>query len=361
MSALTVSRDAPAAVAVVGLGSVGRALMAQLEGLVRTTLPVRLVALSNSRRTHVAAGGIDPGRWEHALEQEGGPPDLDALAGALASSASSSRVVLDLTASAAVAGLHHEWLARGLHVVTANKLAAAGAEREHRKLHAAARRGQARYLTSATVGAGLPVLHVLARLHAAGDRVRRIRGILSGSLAYAFLNHDGTTPFSALLRRAHALGLTEPDPRADLGGMDVARKLVIAARAAGLTPDPARLVIEDLVTDALRGGSVEEFLAASPLLDAPLEQRRRAAASCGAVLRHVGSVTRDGVAWVGLVEVGSEDPLAQIAAGDNCVEIVSDRYRDNPLVIRGAGAGPAVTASAVLADLAEVAAQARQR
>lgn len=361
MSAPSLALDPSAAVAVVGLGAVGRALMAQLGEVARTTLPLRLVGLSNSRRTRVAADGIDPLRWEQALEQDGGPPDLSALADSLEFSGAPCRVVLDLTASTAVAGLHHEWLARGLHVVTANKLAAAAVDQEHRKLHAAALHGRARYLTSATVGAGLPVLHAVERLHAAGDRVRRIRGVLSGSLAYVFLNHDGTTPFSALLRRAHALGLTEPDPRADLGGLDVARKLVIAARAAGLTPEPARAVIEDLVPSALRGGGVEEFLAASTALDAPLELRRRAAASRGAVLRHVGSVTSDGVVWVGVIEVGSEDPLAQIAPGDNCVEIVSDRYRDNPLVIRGAGAGPAVTASAVLADLAEVATARDQR
>jgi len=348
--------DGSTAFAVIGVGTVGQAVLAQLEAATRWPAGLRLVALCNSRRMSLSPEGIAPGAWEQALDAQGTPTELGAFEAGLGSATAQRRVVLDLTASATVAARHRRWLERGWHVVTANKLAAASGAFEFAALRSAAARGGGRYLASATVGAGLPVLRTLERLAAAGDRVRSIRGTLSGSLGLMFMAFDERTPFSSALRQARALGLTEPDPRCDLAGADVARKLLIAARAADLPLSYAAIAIEDLVPVALRELPLEEFLAACGALDAGFETRRREAAACGRVLRHVARVERDGAATVAVEALEPGDPLACLRPGDNCVEIVSDRYRDNPLVIRGAGAGPAVTAGAVLADLLEASA-----
>lgn len=336
------------AVAVIGLGGVGSALLDQLaagepEGL-------RLVALCDSRRLWADGIGIAARGWRRGFDAHAGQADLDRLTRTLLAN-SGRRVVLDLTASEAVAARYPRWLAQGIDVVAANKLAAAAPGGGHRVLAAAAARGASRYLGSATVGAGLPVLSTLERLRRSGDRVRSIRGILSGSLGFIALRFQHGAAFSVALREARERGLTEPDPRQDLSGLDVARKLVIAARAAGIDAELDAIALEDLVPSALRGGDAAGFLARSAALDAPLAARRAQAEAQGAVLRPVGRIDADGRGSVAFEAVGADDPLARLRPGDNCVEITSDRYRDNPLVIRGAGAGREVTAGAVLADL----------
>lgn len=345
MSAVLAQEQQAPAIAVLGTGTVGSALLAMLGATGAT--PARLVAVSNSRRMRRDARGLDPSAWSAALDA-GEPADLRRLAATLVATDARCRVIVDVTASELVAAHHGAWLAQGIAVVTANKLAAAAPGDGWRALE----RAGGRYRRSATVGAGLPVISTLERLRAAGDRVRSIRGVLSGSLAHLFLRVEQGEAFSVALREAHALGLTEPDPREDLSGLDVARKLTIAARAAGIAIGDDALAVDDLVPLALRRGDAHAFLERCAALDAAISARRRRAAARGAVLRHVGRVGADGRGRVALVEVAADDPLAALRPGDNVVEITSDRYRANPLVIRGAGAGPTVTAGAVLADLA---------
>lgn len=353
MSETLVVAGHPAAVAVIGLGNVGRALLVQLSRLAAQLPSLRVQGVSNSRRMSYDPKGVDLERWERALDERGEDADLDRLVDAVARDPARVRVVVDLTASPAVADRHARWLAAGLHVVTANKLAAARGLGADRALRRAVAFGGARYLASATVGAGLPVLRALERLHLSGDRVRRIRGVLSGSMSFVLARLEQGAAFSTALREAHALGLTEPDPRADLGGGDVARKLVICARAAGLTVDPAQVAVEPLVPDALLDGGVAAFLARCEALDAAFAERVDAARRQGRVLRHVGRIDGDGHGAVGLVEVAPDDALARLKPRDNCIEVVSERYADNPLVIQGPGAGVEVTAGAVLADLVD--------
>jgi aspartokinase/homoserine dehydrogenase 1 len=311
---------------------------------------LRLVALCDSRRLWTNGAGIAARDWRRRFEEQAGPADLDRLTRTLLA-ASGRRVVLDLTASETVAARYPRWLAQGIDVVAANKIAAAAPGGGHRVLAEAAARGATRYLGSATVGAGLPVLSTLERLRDSGDRVRSIRGILSGSLGFVALRVQHGAAFSVALAEARARGLTEPDPRQDLSGLDVARKLVIAGRAAGIDAELGAIELEDLVPLALRGGDAAAFCARSTELDAPFGARRAQAEAQGAVLRPVGRIDADGRGSIGFEAVSADDPLARLRPGDNCVEISTDRYRDNPLVIRGAGAGREVTAGAVLADL----------
>jgi aspartokinase/homoserine dehydrogenase 1 len=207
-------------------------------------------------------------------------------------------------------------------------------------------------LYEATVGAGLPVIQTLKDLVETGDEIRSISGIFSGTLAYLFNLFDGGRPFSEIVREAKAKGYTEPDPRDDLSGTDVARKAVILAREAGLTLELADIEVESLVPQALGTASVEEFLQRLPDFDAPMAERVAGAKREGQVLRYVASIdVRAGKAKVGLESFGPKHPFANISLTDNIVQFETGRYCDNPLIVRGPGAGPAVTAGGIFADL----------
>jgi aspartokinase/homoserine dehydrogenase 1 len=207
------------------------------------------------------------------------------------------------------------------------------------------------YGDAATVGAGLPVLATLRRLHACGDTLIALEGVFSGSLSWLFNQYDGCRPFSALLREAHAFGYTEPDPRADLCGVDAARKLVILARAAGRALEAGDVAIENLVPPSLRDADVRTFLARAAELDEAIENRRRAAAAEGRVLRHLAALDEHGGARVGLVAVAPDHPASRLSGTDNLFALTTQRYRARPLVIQGPGAGAEVTAQALLGDL----------
>jgi aspartokinase/homoserine dehydrogenase 1 len=205
------------------------------------------------------------------------------------------------------------------------------------------------------VGAGLPVIQTLRDLRETGDEIASIEGIFSGTLAYLFNVYDGTQPFSAIVRDAKQRGYTEPDPRDDLSGMDVARKLIILGREMGLGLELRDVRVESLVPQDLATGSSEEFLAQLPRYDAQVAQRYAEAKARGHVLRYVGRVTAKGEATVGLVEFEARHAFANLALTDNVVRYATSSYCDNPLIIQGPGAGPAVTAGGVFADLLRLA------
>jgi aspartokinase/homoserine dehydrogenase 1 len=261
---------------------------------------------------------------------------------------------VDCSPSDAVAERYAGWLAAGLHVVTPNKHAGSGRFSRYRAIRDAARPGTAEFRYDTTVGAGLPVIQTLRELIAAGDDVRAIDGVLSGTLAWLCDRFDGRRPFSALVREAHAAGVTEPDPRDDLSGADAARKLVILARELSrpLTVDAVQ--VDDLVPEALRGAPLAEFLARLELLDPPLAARLAEARAAGGVLRHVVHWGADDGARVGLVVLPRHHPFADLASSENVVQFTT-RARPRPVVVQGPGAGPAVTAERVLAELRRVA------
>jgi aspartokinase/homoserine dehydrogenase 1 len=350
MSALPrfVEREGIAAV-LLGTGVVGRALLGLLATPAGTD--VRLVGVANSTRQLVDATGLDA---DIALARVArcAPDRRDgALLAALDESGAARRVIVDATASADIASRHAEWLARGYDVVTANKTAAAAESSAWQELRSAILRGGGTYGDAATVGAGLPVLSTLRRLRACGDALVAIEGVFSGSLSWLFNAYDGSRPFSALLREARAFGYTEPDPRADLSGADVARKLVILARAAGRTLDVDRIEVENLVSAWLRGIDAATFIDNAEALDAAIEARRLKAAGEGRVLRHVASLDANGQARVGLEAVDAGHPAARACGTDNLFALTTERYRARPLVIQGPGAGAEVTAQALLGDL----------
>lgn len=339
---------APVALVLLGTGLVGSALLRLLHTPAAGS--IRLVGAANSRRQQSLPRALSRRDLRHALDCDGGPRDDDALLGALDASGAGIRVVVDATASPALAARHPEWLRRGYHVVTANK-SLAGGELEGWHALQAALGGGTRYGDSATVGAGLPVLSTLRRLRACGDALMTLEGVFSGSLSYLFNRYDGRVPFSTLLRQARAQGFTEPDPRSDLHGEDVARKLLILARAAGFALHVHDVEVESLVPVALRRGDATSFLSRLDELDGPLAARHAQAAARGRSLRYLARLNRRGRARVGLVEVAPDHPAARLRGTDNQFALTTTRYASQPLVIQGPGAGPEITAQALLGDV----------
>jgi bifunctional aspartokinase / homoserine dehydrogenase 1 len=260
-------------------------------------------------------------------------------------------VIIDCTADEVVAKHYQEWLAQGIHIVTPNKKANSAPMEYYDSLRTARRLSGAHYLYEGTVGAGLPVIQTLRDLRETGDEIDSIEGIFSGTLAYLFNVYDGTVPFSAIVKEAKQRGYTEPDPRDDLSGTDVARKLIILAREMGLRLEMADVKVTSLVPVDLARGTIDEFLSGLGAHDAAMKQRYLAAHAAGKVLRFVGRITAQGEATVGVVELESKHAFANIALTDNVVRFATSRYNNNPLIVQGPGAGPEVTAGGVFADL----------
>jgi homoserine dehydrogenase len=340
--------DASIAIVLLGTGVVGGALLKLLN--TPAAASVRLVAAANSRRQQTAAADLASRSLREQLNSRGDVRDDAALLAALDASDATTKVIVDATASTALATRHAEWLALGYHVVTANKALAGGELPGWRALQAAVANG-GRYGDSATVGAGLPVLSTLRRLRGCGDALLTLEGVFSGSLSWLFNQYDGSRPFSELLREARRLGYTEPDPRSDLSGEDVARKLLIIARNAGFTLGTEEVDVQGLVPESLRALDTDSFLARLDELDKPLAIRLDEAKSRGCVLRFLARLNQRGRARVGLVEVPLTHPAARLYGTDNQFALTTTRYNTQPLVIQGPGAGPEVTAQALLGDL----------
>ena len=348
-------------IGLVGAGNVGRTLLAQLQQQARRLkhefdLDLRVRGIATSSKMLLSEQPIDLEHWRDQLEEGGEPPDLAKFAMHVHADHLPHAVLIDCTASDDVARLFGTWLERGIHVITPNKRANAGAIEYYRRLRQANRAEGAHYLYETTVGAALPIIQTLHDLVQTGDEIDQIEGILSGTLSYLFNRLDETHSFSSLVEEARRLGFTEPDPREDLCGTDVARKTVILAREMGIPLELFDVATTSLVPESLRDGSVDDFMAALPAFDVEMEARRREAADRGEVLRFVGRVGRDGAASVALRAYAQSHPFARIQLTDNIVLFRTQRYHDNPLVIQGPGVGREVTAAGVFADLLRLAA-----
>jgi aspartokinase/homoserine dehydrogenase 1 len=300
--------------------------------------------------------GVDIGNWRAQYDQSSTPTDLKKFVEHVRVDYLPHTVLLDCTASSEVASHYPEWLEAGIHIVTPNKKANSADLAFYRRLREARRKGSSHYLYEATVGAGLPVVQTLRDLRETGDEVMSVEGIFSGTLAYLFNVYDGKKPFSDIVRDARQRGYTEPDPRDDLSGTDVARKLIILGREMGLNLEMSDVKVESLVPAGLEKGSIDEFMSRLPQHDGAMRDRFESARSRGNVLRYVAKVTADGQATVGLVELEGKHAFANIALTDNVVRYATQRYCDNPLIVQGPGAGPEVTAGGVFADLLRVSA-----
>ena len=347
-------------IGVIGPGTVGAALLRQLDKQSRRleeqfNLDLRVRAIARSTGMLLGDRRIHLDSWQQDLASQGVETDLDVFEQHVNPDHLPHAVIIDCTASEFIASKYTEWLSRGIHVITPNKKAFSGSYNDYRMLQLAADEGSSHYFYETTVGAALPVINTLCDLIYTGDEVRSITGIFSGTLAYLFNVYDGSKPFSEIVRAAKENGYTEPDPRDDLSGMDVARKLTILARELGQDIEIGDFPVQSLVPESLRDCSIDEFLDKLADHDDEMAVRFKAAAEAQRKLRYVAKLDAQGNASVGLEAVEAAHPFSNINLTDNIVQFESERYSANPLVVQGPGAGPEVTAAGVFADLLRLA------
>jgi aspartokinase/homoserine dehydrogenase 1 len=347
-------------IGVIGTGTVGAALLRQLEKQAdrlhrEFNLDLRVRAIARSKAMLLGERRIDLGNWEQEFEDSSVEIDVEAFEQHVNPDHLPHALIIDCTAAESVAARYAGWLERGVHVITPNKKAFSSSYEGYRSLQESADKGSSHFFYETTVGAALPIITTLCDLIYTGDDVRSVQGIFSGTLAYLFNIYDGSTPFSDIVRQAKTSGYTEPDPRDDLSGMDVARKLTILARELGQTIEIGDFPVQSLVPEALRNCSIEEFLDRLPEYDGDIQSLYEGAQAEGKQLRYVGHLDAAGNARVGLESVAADHPFSNINLTDNIVQFETQRYSANPLVVQGPGAGPEVTAGGVFADLLRLA------
>ncbi|MBV8909372.1 MAG: bifunctional aspartate kinase/homoserine dehydrogenase I, partial [Gammaproteobacteria bacterium] len=348
-------------IGVIGPGTVGSVLLDQLasqaERLRRQfRLDLRVRGVIGSHRMVLADTDVAAADWRERYQRDGEEADLARFVEHVRLDYLPHTVLIDCTASEGVAARYAEWLAAGIHIITPNKKANSGNFGYYQRVQSARRNGASHYLYEATVGAGLPIVQTLRDLVQTGDEISAIEGIFSGTLAYLFNLYDGSRGFAQIVNDARQRGFTEPDPRDDLSGQDVARKLIILGREMGLPLELKDVRVESLVPADLTAGTIDEFMAQLPRYDEMIGDRLAAARARGKVLRYTGQLSASGEASVGLRELDARHPFANIALTDNVVRFATRRYCDNPLIVQGPGAGPEVTAGGVFADLLRLAA-----
>ena len=343
-------------VGVIGAGVVGGTLLDQLERQSRRLherfkLDIRVRAIARSSRMVLGERRIDLEDWREQLAASNHPTDFDAFEAHVHADHLPHSVIIDCTADEAISARYAHWLRQGIHVITPNKKAFSGDYGDYESLREASHAGGGLCFYETTVGAALPIVKTIRDLVDTGDRIHSIKGILSGTLAYLFNVYDGSVPFSEIVKAARESGYTEPDPRDDLSGMDVARKLTILGRELGLQLSIGDFPVENLIPEGLRDASVAEFLDGLAEYDGEMLDRYEDAKSQGMTLRYIATLDEDGAASVGLRKVPLKDPFSNMQLTDNLVQFASDRYSANPLIIQGPGAGPEVTAGGVFGDL----------
>ncbi len=347
-------------IGLIGPGTVGATLLDQLHaqnGRLREqfNLDLRIRAIARSSSMLLGARRIDLENWRDELAASETAADLERFEQHVHADHLPHAAIIDCTASQEIAHRYAGWLRRGIHVVTPNKKAFSGDADDYAELKRGSIDGGTHYFYEATVGAALPVIRTIRDLVDTGDRIHSVQGILSGTLAYLFNIFDGSVPFSRIVMTARESGFTEPDPRDDLSGMDVARKLTILAREIGQDLSLGEFPVENLVPESLREVDLEEFLRRLPEHDEAMEARFRAAKGRGTVLRYIARLDVGGRASVGLEEADPSSAFGRINLTDNVVQFDTERYCANPLVVQGPGAGPEVTAAGVFADVLRLA------
>jgi aspartokinase/homoserine dehydrogenase 1 len=337
-----------------GAGNVGRKLIGQLHQqsgflLEQLRLQVRVVGICTSKKMVVREEGILLGDWEDLLHH-GQEADISAFAADMLNRNLRNSVFVDITASESVASVYDRLLEKSIAVVACNKVAASSGYRHYCRLKDLAREYNAPFLFETNVGAGLPVIGTLNDLRRSGDRIHRMEAVLSGTLNFVFNHYDGSRPFAQVVRQAQDEGYTEPDPRLDLGGTDVMRKIMILAREAGYEIDMDQIANDSFMPASCMQGSVDDFYRDMEKNEGHFRALLDKAIAAGAKLKFVASF-QDGKASVGLQHIDPAHDFFHLYGKDNIVLFYTDRYRDQPLVIKGAGAGAEVTASGVFADI----------
>ena len=355
------------ALVVAGLGNIGQRFLTMLPKQIARVSGlenVHLVGLVGASKALINTDGIDVANALEHYQQQAQKYDSEQLLAWLTSHPYDELIIVDITPSEAFSHLYQEFFSRGIHVIGANKWAASSSTENYQQLLSTAEDNKSIWLGNTTVGAGLPINSTIKELLNSGDKISEISGIFSGTLSWLFQYYDGVTPFSALLSDALSQGITEPDPREDLSGRDVQRKLLILARSAGFELSLADIDCQSLVPEALRDISLAEFLERTSELDEMFLSRLKQAQDKACVIRFVARFISENdqlTAKVSLEELSETDAFAQLTPCDNVFQIKSDWYQDNALIIRGPGAGRDVTAGGIHADLVTICQQLNHR
>ena len=349
---------------VAGVGNVGGKLLDQILQqqqylLQNLYLKINVAGIANSKKMYFNDGGIDLANWKNLLSAEGQPMDMLNFINSIKAKNLRNAVFADVTANETVASCYHDLLQKSIAVVACNKIACSSGYEYYTRLKKLSREFNAPFLFETNVGASLPIIGTLNDLLSSGDKVTKLEAVLSGTLNFVFNNYDGSRSFASVVRQAQAEGYTEPDPRLDLSGKDVMRKIMILAREAGEQIEMEDITNNSFMPEACMQGSVEDFYVAMEAHEAHFKKLYEAAAKTNNKLKFVATYLPgaiDGkIAAVGLQHIPPPHDFYHLYGKDNIVLFTTERYVDQPLVIKGAGAGAAVTASGVFADVIRVA------
>lgn len=344
---------------IVGIGTVGGNLIEQIRQqqpklMEQYALKLNVVGIARGRKALFCREGINLDNYKNELDEKGIPSSPEILRDGIINMNIFNAVFVDCTASEPVSQIYGDLMSQNISVVTANKVAASSAYDNYTKLKNTARERNIKFLFETNVGAGLPIINTMNSLINSGDKIVKIEAVLSGTLNFIFNTISKDIPFSKAIYLAKESGYSEPDPRIDLSGMDVVRKLVILTREAGYQVEQADVEKNLFVPQEYFNGTIEEFWANIRQLDSEFEERRKKLESEHKHLRFVAKY-ENGKCEVGLQEVGQNHPFYDLEGSNNIIQITTERYNEYPMIIKGYGAGASVTAAGVFSDIISIA------
>lgn len=343
----------------VGVGLIGSTLIEQIQKQAeflkaKRGLEIKIVGLANTKKMLFDENGIDFSDWKEKLTEAEEKSDVSQFVSKMKKLNLSNTIFIDNTASDDVANFYETILDNSISISTPNKIATSSAYLQYQRLKTIANKRGVQFLYETNVGAGLPVISTLSDLINSGDQILKIEGVLSGSLSFIFNSFNEGVRFSDIVKEAKAHGFTEPDPRVDLNGIDVRRKLIILARETGLPLEAKDVEIENILPKKVRDAeTVEQFFEELEKADDHFEKLRVKAAKENKALRMIASL-EDSNAKIGLQAVEANHPFYSLSGSDNMIVFTTERYKERPLVVRGPGAGAEVTAAGVFAEIISI-------
>ncbi len=341
---------------VLGTGLIAKTLLKQIQSQAKylkehQSLEVKLTGISNTRQMLTNEDGITIKKWDKELAENGEKAKLAAFIKQMIDMNLSNSILVDCTASSYPIKHYAKVLTNSISIVTPNKIANSGSMEDYLHYNFLAKKHGVKFLYETNVGAGLPVISTMQDLMQSGDAINKIEAVLSGSMSFVFNSFDGSRPFSEIVKEAQEKGFTEPDPREDLSGKDVARKALILAREMGLHVNPADVEVENILPAAcVKAKTVDQFFEALEKNDDHFSALQTEAAKKGKVLRFMASIDKKKMK-VGLQAVDMKSPFYPLAGSDNMIVFHTKRYSNTPLVVKGPGAGAEVTAAGVFAEI----------